>query len=73
MRVHDLLGLHGREFLGYELQCGHLDMPRLWSDPRLLKAFRHACTARCILWLEAVGPTTFCRTLASRTLIQPPN
>jgi hypothetical protein len=33
MRVHDLFGLHGGEFLGNDLQRHSLDLPGLWRYP----------------------------------------
>lgn len=68
VRIHDLFRLHGREFLGHDLQRDHLDLPGLWSNPKLWKRLtileRNAVMERnrvVIIGAVALGPKVACR------------
>ncbi|MDY0041191.1 MAG: hypothetical protein RBS57_12835, partial [Desulforhabdus sp.] len=51
MRLHDLLGLHGRKFLGHELQRYQLDLPGLRRYPQLWERLRDE--KGTVLWINS--------------------
>ena len=44
--VHDLFGLYGGEFLGYDLQWHHVDVSGLWRHTQFWKRLSHPISER---------------------------